>query len=182
MKTSARDSYLEAKILTATPQKLHLMSIDGAIRFATQARHFWEAGEDERASDSLIRAQQIVSQLLGGLDHQVAPQLTGKVASVYLFVYRALVEANLRRDVEKLDDAMRVLEIERETWRLVCAELAGLDDAAADAPYRRSEPAERGPASPPRHARGVVGKRRSPRPLAGSVGTGPPGCPFSTRV
>ena len=39
MQQPAHESYLEAQVMTATPQKLRLMLIEGAIRFARQTLH-----------------------------------------------------------------------------------------------------------------------------------------------
>ena len=40
-----------------------------------------------------------------------------QVRAVYLFIYRSLVAANLEHSETHLDAALRVLEVERETWR-----------------------------------------------------------------
>ncbi len=132
MPASARDTYLETEVLTATPQKLQLMLIDGALRFVELARHHWKNDKDEEACEALIRAQRIVTELLGGLNKDVDPDLAGKVASIYLFVFRTLLAANNERDEEKLDDVVRILNIERETWRQVCEKL-GAENAAGRA-------------------------------------------------
>ena len=88
MYSSARDRYLTTEVMTATPQKLHLMLIDGAIRLAQQARRHWETGgEDEKACEAVIRAQEIVTQLLAGLNRRENPDLSNKVAAVYLFIF-----------------------------------------------------------------------------------------------
>ena len=42
------------------------------------------------------------------------------MAAVYAFIFRRLVEAGYRRDEGKLADAIRLLEMERETWQQVC--------------------------------------------------------------
>jgi hypothetical protein len=39
-------------------------------------------------------------------------------------VFRCLVAAHVRSDVSKLDEAVKVLEVERETWRTLCARMA----------------------------------------------------------
>jgi flagellar protein FliS len=108
--------YLEAQVMTATPQKLRLMLIEGAIRFARQALELWERNRNEDALESLIRCQEIHSEL------------TRKVAGVYLFLYRCLTQAQLRRDRKPVEDTIAVLEIERQTWRMVC-------DRLPDAPF-----------------------------------------------
>ena len=124
MSVSSPGSYIETEVMTASPQKLQLMMIDAAIRFAKRAKLHWEADEDEKACDVLIRAQQVMGELLGGLNREASPQLVGKIASVYVFVFRNLMEAALERDVEKIDGAIKVLEAEQETWRQVCQKLA----------------------------------------------------------
>lgn len=120
MEGSAREQYLVAEVMTATPQKLQLMLVEAAIRFAGRARQLWAERKDEEAAEALIRAQDVVGQMLASLDRESSLPLVRKVAAVYLFVFRCLMEANCQRDERKLDDALKVLEEERETWRQVC--------------------------------------------------------------
>jgi flagellar protein FliS len=123
MENMPRDAYLVTEVMTAPPQKLHLMLIDGAIRFVNKARRHRAAGEDEAASEALIRAEEIVAQMLAGFKRDANPELVDRVAAVYTFVYRSLVEASLHRDDAKLADSLRILEIERDTWRQLCERL-----------------------------------------------------------
>ena len=123
MESSARENYLVTEVMTATPQKLQLMLIDAAIRSARQARKHWQDSNHEQAREGLIHAQEILGEMLAGLNREVAPELVNNLAGVYMFVFRALVEANHQHDEKKLDDALRILEIERETWQQVCGQL-----------------------------------------------------------
>lgn len=109
--------------MTATPQKRQLMLIDAAIRFIQRTRRHWQAQEDDLACESLIRAQEIVSELISSLNPDAAPDLVKQVAALYLFVFRSLLDASLEHDEEKLDDAIRVLQPQREAWQGVCQEL-----------------------------------------------------------
>jgi flagellar secretion chaperone FliS len=118
-----RDSYFETQVLTATPQKLRLMLIDGALTFARRAAEHWRQGRMYEGGESIIGCQRIVTELLHGLKAEMAPELVGNVGSLYNFVFRALIEAGLKHDATKLNDAVTVLEIERETWRQVCEQL-----------------------------------------------------------
>jgi len=120
MNNAARQHYLETQVLTATPQKLQLMLIEAAIREVQRVGQHWQHGENEQAYEASIRAQRIVTALLGGLNREETPDLTGKMADVYLYVFRSLVTANLKRDAQQLADVLRVLNIERETWHQVC--------------------------------------------------------------
>ncbi len=130
MQLSARETYLTNEVMTATPQRLQLMLIEGAIRFARQADAHWSAGEDALADEALTRAEQIITELLCGLNPDGDAELVRRVASVYLFVFRTLTTAHLQRDQSKLLDAIRVLETERETWRQVCERLGNVNPDA----------------------------------------------------
>lgn len=122
MQQQASESYLESQVLTATPQKLRLMLIEGAIRFARQTLHHWEQENNEQALETIIRARSIVSELIASIRIDET-ELTRKVASIYLFVFRHLTEGQLRRDDHLVTEAIRVLEAERETWQQVCEQM-----------------------------------------------------------
>lgn len=117
---SARDEYLVTQVMTATPQKLQLMLIDAAIRSARQAQDNWQNDRDEEAGECLLKSQQIVTQLIAGLDSNKDPELVRQVAGIYMFIFRALVFAHLRHDENQLIEALQILESERETWKLFC--------------------------------------------------------------
>ncbi len=123
----ARHNYLETEVLTAPPQKLQLMLIDGAIRFGQQARSLWTQGRDDEAGEAIIRCQQIVAQLLAGLRRESQPELVRQVAGVYLFVLNCLIDAHLNRNEQRLSEALAVLAEEQATWRAVCEKLGKQD-------------------------------------------------------
>lgn len=150
MPASARENYLSTMVLTAPPQKLHLMLIDAAIRFTEQTRQQWQAGEREAGFHSLMRAQRIVTELLTSLNREASPSLVGKMAGVYLFIFRSLSGASVSRSCEKLDDALRVLQTERETWHLLCERLADTADDRPAVDAARLDLAESAVQSPPK--------------------------------
>lgn len=125
MNPSAQESYLVTEVMTATPQKLQLMLIDAAIRSAERGRRHWLAKENEPAFQCLIRAQQIVGEMLSSLDYEAQSDFVKNVAGVYLFIFRSLMEASCHRDEKKLDEALRVLNVERETWLQICQKFGG---------------------------------------------------------
>ena len=118
---SAPDSnpYLRDAVLTATPEQLHLMLYDGAIRNATQAREAILRKDYETSYEKLTRAQHIMLEMQNGLNFDVNRELCERVAAIYGFLYHKLVDANVHRRVEDIDDALKVLRIERETWQIL---------------------------------------------------------------
>jgi len=123
MNPAARDEYLTTEVLTAAPQKLQLLLIEGAIRFGRQAELHWKSRENEAAFKALIRCQEIVTQLIAGLAENLDSPLVRQISSVYAFIYRTVVSAAFHHDANKLAEALRVLEIERDTWQQACERL-----------------------------------------------------------
>ena len=119
----ASDTYFESQVYTASPQRLRLMIIDGALQYAHRASKHWQEGRIYEGGEAVIGCQRIVTELLRSMRPEIAPELVANVSAVYNFVFRSLIEAGLKRDEAKLNDAIAVLEIERETWRQVCERL-----------------------------------------------------------
>lgn len=144
MSNPASDAYLRDAVMTATPEQLHLMLYDGAIRFAKQGRDALVRKDFDRSFDRLHRAQQIVLEMQSGLKHDVNRELCAQMARLYDFIYRKLVDANIHFTTQSVDDALRILEHQRETWAMVIEKLkqekAGAAPVAA-APVVASSPA-----------------------------------------
>jgi flagellar secretion chaperone FliS len=132
MNPQAAQSYLKTKVLTATPEQLQLMLYDGALRFCEQARAAIEKKNFEESHNAIMRVQRILAELTGTLRHDIYPELCGKLASLYNFAYRRLIQANTTHDIPALDEAMGVLRYQRETWSILLQNLSK-DKAAAAA-------------------------------------------------
>ena len=131
MQSHVYENYLETEVLTATPQKLQLLLIDGTLRAIERGRRKWHEDDNKAASELLLHAQDIVGELLGGLSHDQGSEIVKRLSAVYIFVLRRLAEATLARDEKGLDEAVRVLEVERETWRQVCERYGSRSSGAA---------------------------------------------------
>ncbi len=125
MHAQARDEYLVTEVLTAPPQKLQLMLLDATLRFAAKAQEHWRTGQNVEAGEALLRCQEIVTEIMAGIQPDIDKPLTSRVSAIYAFIFRCLVEAHLHRDEAKLAEAVSIVEIERETWLQVCIQLAG---------------------------------------------------------
>src|SRR5438874_5598211 len=131
MNPQAAQNYLRTKVLTATPEQLQLMLYDGAIRFAEQARVALDKKHYDESYGLISRVQKIITELSCTLKHDIYPELCGKLASLYNYAHRKLVEANIDHKVESLDEALNVLRFQRETWAILLQELGKQKAAAA---------------------------------------------------
>lgn len=126
MNCSAKASheYLKNVILTASPEQLQVMLLDGAIRFATRGKEALQKKDYEGAFNGFERAQRIVLELNNGLRREVNPQLVDQMTALYDFIYRRLIDANIHREPAAADDALRILRHQRETWALLIEKLS----------------------------------------------------------
>jgi len=134
------DIYLETQVTTATPQRLRLMLIDAAIRWAHVTVEHWRSGRQAEALEPLIRCREIISELLAGVKQDGSP-LSNQVLGLYSFLFNALTAAQHSHSAAAVEAAIRVLEEERTTWSLLCEQLV---DAPA-APRTMAPREERAP-------------------------------------
>jgi flagellar secretion chaperone FliS len=117
------DEYLESKVTTATPFQLHLMVIDGAIRYARAAETSLTQRNLTDAQSALAQARRFVAEMLAGLDAKQLPEVVDQLKSLFVFVLRNLVKADLQRDPILVADSLRILHLHRETWLAVAERL-----------------------------------------------------------
>ena len=117
------NEYMRNAVLTASPEQLQLMLYDGAIRFTRQGIGGLEAKNWEDVFNGFSRAQKIVMELISALNHEVDPALCKRMAGLYNFIYRKLVDASVKKDLTLAQEALRLLEYQRETWVLLMEKL-----------------------------------------------------------
>jgi flagellar protein FliS len=122
--------YLESKVLTAPPHRLHLMLIEGAIRFGRQAEQELKAGNKAAAAASKMRVLDIVGEMLFGI-RQTKSEINDKLAAVYWFIFRRVSEATMASDAAALAEVLKLLEFERETWQKVGEKFGAATSASA---------------------------------------------------
>jgi flagellar protein FliS len=124
-------TYLRNKVMTASPAELRLMLFDGAIRFAEQAKRGYEERNYEVAFDGTTKAQNILLELTTSLRHDQAPEICARLSSLYTFMYTSLVEASRERSAAKVEEVVKLLRFERETWQMCLQELVSETRSAA---------------------------------------------------
>ena len=148
MKAPGSTAYLQTTVMTANPAELRLMLVDGAIRCAQQGRDGLQRDDQEAAFNGISRCQQIVLELINGLRPEHDPELCQRLSSLYTFIYMRLVSASTQRDPSIVDEALKLLQFERETWSMLLEQLAAENKAAANA---TDVPANVAPTLPPAH-------------------------------
>lgn len=128
--------YLRTKVMTASPAELRMLLIDGALKFARQGRDGLEAKDYEQAYNGTSQCQAIVVEMINALNDDADPDLCENLRSLYVFMYTRLVSGLTEKNVEIMDEVIRLLEYERSTWSMVMEQLGagGVLEHAAPGP------------------------------------------------
>ena len=116
MSQSALDSYLETRVLSADPLELVRLLYQAAISAVQDARHHLAAGKIMERSRSISRACAILAELHGALDHYRGGEIAGRLAALYDYMHRKLLEANLHQSDPPLGEVLGLLATLSEGW------------------------------------------------------------------
>lgn len=112
---AVRNRYVQDAVSTVTPAKLVTMLYDALARDLALAEQALTTRDLQTAHDRLIHAQEIVLELQAGLD-VTAWDGGPMMMSLYHFIYRQLVDANVRKDVTKVVSVAATVEPLRKAW------------------------------------------------------------------
>jgi flagellar protein FliS len=116
MWNTAHDAYLESRILAADPVELVRLLYQAAISAVRDARRHLAAGEIAARSRSVAKACDIVLELAGALDHERGGKISRRLAELYDYVHRRLIEANLQQADAPLAEVLALLSTLFEAW------------------------------------------------------------------
>ena len=111
--------YNRNKILTATPAELTLLLYEGAIKFCNIAQVAIEKNDTEKAHTNIVKAEMIIEELQSTLNRKYP--VAEDFDNVYKDIYSLLVDANMKKDTQVLDQALVELRGMRDTWKEVMA-------------------------------------------------------------
>lgn len=117
MDSNKLNAYQRNAVLTASPPELTLMLYEGAIKFCNIAIIAIEKKNFEEANTNVKKAQAIITELRSTLNHKYP--VWEDFERVYDWIYRRLVEGNIHKDIEVIEDALKYIREMRDTWKEV---------------------------------------------------------------
>lgn len=108
--------YLESQIKTASKEQLLLMLYDGAIQNCLNAQEFIANKDHEKACEKLIKAQNIVAELISSLQFDKNQEVSKNLAALYGYVYIQLMEANVKHSAVAVQNSLKILSSLKDTW------------------------------------------------------------------
>lgn len=121
---------VESAVMSASQQQLVNMLFDGALSALVRARLFLQDGNIEGKGLSLSKAINIIENgLRQGLAEESGDELTTNLLSLYAYMVRRLLQANLRNDVEAIVEVEALLRNIADAWKEVAQPQPLIQDA-----------------------------------------------------
>ena len=111
--------YNRNKVFTASPAELTLLLYEGAIKFCNIAIIGLEQNDMEKVHNNIIKVENIIEEFQATLNHKYP--VAEDFDKIYKYIYNLLVEANIKKDKEHLEQALNELRGMRDTWKEVMA-------------------------------------------------------------
>ncbi|MDA1190548.1 MAG: flagellar export chaperone FliS [Candidatus Poribacteria bacterium] len=120
MKRNPYQAYRRTQVETASKEQLLLMLYDGAIHYLKKAKIKMQEPPNEESlaekTNLILKAQDIILELMAALDMEKGGDIARSLFQLYEYMNYSLNQANIRRDVPKLEEVITLLSDLRQTW------------------------------------------------------------------
>jgi flagellar secretion chaperone FliS len=116
---SPYNQYKLTEINTANQGKLIVMLYDGAIKFLKIAVDNMNVTTYDIVNNNIIRAQDIITELLLSLNMKDGGEISTNLFNLYLYFKKRLLEANIQKDSKMIDEVINHLSSMRESWNKI---------------------------------------------------------------
>ncbi len=111
---NAYKSYKENSVTTACPEELVVLMYRGLEKYIKQGQIYIKEGNFEKTNEVLLKAQDIVCELMFSLDMDV--EMSGPLYALYDFLLNCLIEGNIKKEISILQQALGIVSGLREAW------------------------------------------------------------------
>ncbi|MGE7183725.1 flagellar export chaperone FliS [Peribacillus sp. NPDC006672] len=108
-------SYQQNSVNTASPGDLTLMLYNGCLKFITLGKKAIAEKNFQEKNTNLIKAQKIIQELMVTLKMDLA--ISKELMSLYDYLNRRLIEANIKSDLDILEEVEGFVMEFRDTWK-----------------------------------------------------------------
>ena len=110
-------AYAKNKFQTAGPAELTLMLYEGGIKFCNLAIEAIERNDIQEAHRNIMKAQRVIEEFQATLDNKYP--VAQDFDNVYSYMHRRLIQANIKKDKEIVEEVLKHFRTMRDTWKEV---------------------------------------------------------------
>lgn len=112
----------QSGVVDASPHQLISMLMEGALDKIAAAKGAMNRGEIGAQGELLGKSISIIDNMRASLDHSAGGELSGRLADLYDYMERRLVEGGSRADASALDEVSGLLREIKSGWDAIPAE------------------------------------------------------------
>lgn len=115
MYSNGYNVYKNNSVNYASKEQLLLMLTEGAVKYSKLSRQAIIDNSIQNAHINLIKTQDIFTELMVSLD-RTQGEWTDNLYNVYEFIKSKLVEANMQKNIETIDEIIPLIESINDMW------------------------------------------------------------------
>ena len=127
--TNAISSYRETRVKTASQGQLIIMLYEEAVKHLDRALDLLgmntggkkNPGNIEKISKSIVKAQEIVTELTVSLDFEQGGEIAKNLFSLYTWFNKELLQANIHQDIARITSVRNQLSELKSAWSEIVA-------------------------------------------------------------
>ena len=127
--TNAISSYRETRVKTASQGQLVIMLYDETVKSLDRALELLILDAEgkknpsniEKISKSILKTQEIITELTVSLDFEQGGEIAKNLFSLYTWFNKELLEANISQDVRRITAVRNQLNELRSAWAEIAA-------------------------------------------------------------
>lgn len=113
---NAYNVYKNNSVNYASKEQLLLMLLDGAVKFSKLGRQAIVDRDIKKAHEDIVKTENIFYELMVTLDVNKGGEWASSLMQVYDFIVRRLTDANIKKDVDIMNEVIPLIEDVRDTW------------------------------------------------------------------
>lgn len=115
---------VQSEIEAASPHRLIQMLMDGALAKITTAKLCLSSGQVAGKGESISMAISIIGGLRASLDKDQGGEIASNLDSLYDYMERRLLEANIKNDASMLDEVVGLINEVKSAWDAISPDAA----------------------------------------------------------
>jgi len=113
---NAFNTYKSNSVNFASKEQLLLMLVDGAVKFSKIGRQAIIDKDINKAHENIVKTENIFFELMSTLNVEQGGNWAESLMKVYDFITRRLMDANIKKSEEIMNEVIPLIETIRETW------------------------------------------------------------------
>lgn len=112
----ANNQYRNNQVMTAPQKKLIILLYDEGIRRLRLGELALENKEIQEVNTHLIKAQDIIAELMSTLNFQEGGDIAKNLYQLYDYMYLKLIRGNIDKNINNIREVRKLMEELREAW------------------------------------------------------------------